>query len=122
MLIEPQVFGDERGSFAIFNHVQKHSSRSENNGLRDLYHQIQPQGKLHRVAKSEALDVKVDIHKSSATFEAWVGKTLFAENKISFGYLKNLLMGFFHSLRLKSFRRKQRITMPLHIKMYLMNQ
>lgn len=96
VLIEPQVFGDERGFFfESFNQarfdaalgrnvsfVQDNHSRSAQNVLRGLHYQIQhPQGKLVRVVQGEVFDVAVDIRKSSPTFGQWVGQALSAENK-----------------------------------------
>jgi dTDP-4-dehydrorhamnose 3,5-epimerase len=95
-IIEPQVFGDERGFFfESFNHakfeqaigrkvsfVQDNHSRSAQGVLRGLHYQIaQPQGKLVRVVQGEVFDVAVDIRKSSPTFGQWVGVHLSAENK-----------------------------------------
>ena len=96
ILIEPKVFGDDRGFFyesfnqsqfetAIgkkVNLVQDNHSRSAKNVLRGLHNQIQqPQGKLVRVVAGEVFDVAVDIRKSSPTFGKWVGEILSAENK-----------------------------------------
>jgi dTDP-4-dehydrorhamnose 3,5-epimerase len=96
VLIEPRVFGDERGFFfESFNQVQfdaaigrnvtfvqDNHSRSAKNVLRGLHYQIrQPQGKLVRVVQGEVLDVAVDLRKSSPTFGKWVGEVLSAENK-----------------------------------------
>lgn len=96
LLIEPQVFGDDRGFFfesynqRVFaekigkttDFVQDNHSRSAQNVLRGLHYQIQqPQGKLVRVVMGEVFDVAVDIRKSSATFGEWVGYLLSAENK-----------------------------------------
>jgi len=96
LIIEPQVFGDERGFFMeswnqkAFNDavgrdvsfVQDNHSRSAKNVLRGLHYQIQePQGKLVRVVAGVVFDVAVDIRKSSPTFGQWVGATLSAENK-----------------------------------------
>jgi dTDP-4-dehydrorhamnose 3,5-epimerase len=96
LLIEPRVFGDERGFFfESFNarqfaeqtgvtlpFVQDNHSRSARNVLRGLHYQIkQPQGKLVRVVVGEVFDVAVDIRKSSPTFGQWVGFNLSAENK-----------------------------------------
>lgn len=95
-LIEPKVFGDERGFFfESFNQaqfekaigksvqfVQDNHSRSVKNVLRGLHYQIQqPQGKLVRVVQGEVFDVAVDLRKSSGTFGQWVGEILSAENK-----------------------------------------
>ena len=96
LIIEPRVFGDERGFFCeSFNEkvweektglrmmfVQDNHSRSKRNVLRGLHYQIkQPQGKLVRVIVGEVFDVAVDIRKSSPTFGRWVGFMLSAENK-----------------------------------------
>ena len=96
LIIEPKVFGDERGFFfESFNKktfeeatgvtadfVQDNHSKSTKGVLRGLHYQIkQPQGKLVRVVNGEVLDVAVDIRKSSATFGQWVGVKLSAENK-----------------------------------------
>jgi dTDP-4-dehydrorhamnose 3,5-epimerase len=96
MVLEPQVFGDDRGFFyESFNHrqfedavgksvqfVQDNHSRSAKNVLRGLHYQIaQPQGKLVRVVQGEVFDVAVDIRKNSPTFGKWVGEVLSAENK-----------------------------------------
>ncbi|MBE9054685.1 dTDP-4-dehydrorhamnose 3,5-epimerase [Sphaerospermopsis sp. LEGE 08334] len=96
LLIEPKVFGDERGFFyesfnerifldktGILHHfVQDNHSRSRKNVLRGLHYQIQqPQGKLVRVVVGEVFDVTVDLRKSSTTFGQWVGVHLSAENK-----------------------------------------
>ena len=95
ILLEPKVFGDERGFFfesfnqakfeaAIGRHVtfvQDNHSRSVKNVLRGLHYQTrQPQGKLVRVVRGEVFDVAVDIRKSSLTFGQWVGETLSADN------------------------------------------
>ena len=95
-LIEPRVFGDDRGFFfESFNQrqfeqainrdvtfVQSNHSRSAQHVLRGLHYQIkQPQGKLVRVVVGEVFDVAVDIRCSSPTFGQWVGEVLSAENK-----------------------------------------
>lgn len=96
VLLEPQVFGDERGFFfesfnqRVFNQatgldvrfVQDNHSKSGKNILRGLHYQIkQPQGKLVRVVQGEVFDVAVDIRQNSETFGQWVGEILSAENK-----------------------------------------
>lgn len=96
VLIEPKVFGDERGFFfESFNQarfdeaigeqvqfVQDNHSRSVKNVLRGLHYQIQqPQGKLVRVVQGEVFDVAVDLRKSSKTFGQCVGAILSADNK-----------------------------------------
>lgn len=96
LILEPQVFGDERGFFfESFNQqkfealtgvkvdfVQDNHSKSAVNVLRGLHYQIQqPQGKLVRVVAGEVFDVAVDVRRNSATFGKWVGVILSAENK-----------------------------------------
>ena len=95
LIIEPKVFGDERGFFfESYNRkvmteagitgdfVQDNHSRSAQNVLRGLHYQIrQPQGKLVRVVAGEVFDVAVDVRKSSPTFGRAVGFNLSAENK-----------------------------------------
>ncbi|MDR0777385.1 MAG: dTDP-4-dehydrorhamnose 3,5-epimerase [Azonexus sp.] len=97
LVIEPRVFGDERGFFfesfnqKAFNEavgydvvfVQDNHSNSMKNVLRGLHYQLPPkaQGKLVRVVQGEVFDVAVDIRKGSATFGKWVGEILSAENK-----------------------------------------
>jgi dTDP-4-dehydrorhamnose 3,5-epimerase len=96
LIIEPQVFGDERGFFyESFNErrfreitgvmksfVQDNHSKSAKNVLRGLHYQIQqPQGKLVRVVAGEVFDVAVDIRQGSPTFGHWIGVTLSAANK-----------------------------------------
>lgn len=94
-LIEPKVFGDDRGFFyeswnkkslaalgLDVSFVQDNHSRSQRGVLRGLHYQIQrPQGKLVRVVAGEVFDVAVDLRKSSPNFGQWVGFTLSAENK-----------------------------------------
>ena len=96
VLIEPRVFGDDRGFFfESFNaqafqdatgittpFVQDNHSRSAKNVLRGLHYQIQqPQGKLVRTLVGTILDVAVDIRKQSPSFGQWVACELSAENK-----------------------------------------
>lgn len=96
LIIEPKVFGDERGFFfesfnqhswqeltgLSSNFVQHNHSRSAGGVLRGLHYQIrQPQGKLVRVVAGEVFDVAVDIRRSSPTFGRWFGALLSAENK-----------------------------------------
>lgn len=95
LIIEPKVFGDERGFFyESFNakafeeatglntqFVQDNHSRSQKGVLRGLHYQLQnTQGKLVRVTVGEVLDVAVDIRRSSAHFGRWVAVRLSAEN------------------------------------------
>ncbi|NHR03732.1 dTDP-4-dehydrorhamnose 3,5-epimerase [Chromobacterium haemolyticum] len=96
-IIEPTVFGDERGFFfESFNQqrfeaavgcsvhfVQDNHSRSAKGVLRGLHYQLAPhaQGKLVRVIEGEVFDVAVDIRRGSASFGQWVGTRLSAANK-----------------------------------------
>ena len=97
VLIEPKVFGDERGFFyesfnqRAFNEatgldlmfVQDNHSKSARNVLRGLHYQLSPkaQGKLVRAVTGEVFDVAVDIRQGSPTFGQWVGEILSADNK-----------------------------------------
>lgn len=95
MLIEPKVFGDDRGFFMeswnaeVFrkagmdlNFVQDNHSRSSRGVLRGLhYQQPGPQGKLVRVTAGAVFDVAVDLRRASATFGKWFGVELSAANK-----------------------------------------
>lgn len=96
LLVEPDVFADERGFFMeSFNagkfeqavgrrvsFVQDNHSRSHANVLRGLHYQIQqPQAKLVRVIVGKIFDVVVDLRRSSPTFGQWVAEELSAENK-----------------------------------------
>ena len=96
-VIEPRVFGDDRGFFfesfneKAFNEatgnklpfVQDNHSRSVKGVLRGLHYQLPPkaQGKLVRVVQGEVFDVAVDIRKDSPSFGQWVAEILSAENK-----------------------------------------
>lgn len=96
LLIEPNVFGDERGFFfESFNQrdfematgtklrfVQDNHSRSARHVLRGIHYQIrQPQGKLVRCAQGEVFDIAVDLRRQSKTFGQWTGAVLTSENK-----------------------------------------
>ncbi|WP_457575126.1 dTDP-4-dehydrorhamnose 3,5-epimerase [Desulfolithobacter sp.] len=109
LIIEPRVYGDERGFFfESFNQrrweektglatrfVQENHSRSNHNVLRGLHYQIrQPQGKLVRVILGEVFDVAVDIRRHSPTFGRWVGVHLSAENKRQFWVPEGFAHGF----------------------------
>ncbi len=95
LILEPKVFGDERGFFMeSFNaskfqeatgldvdFVQDNHSRSGKGVLRGLHYQIrQPQGKLVRVVRGAVFDVAVDIRKNASTFGQWVGVELTETN------------------------------------------
>ncbi len=96
LIIEPKVFGDERGFFyesfnaAAFEaatglkrqFVQDNHSKSQRGVLRGMHYQIQqPQGKLVRVVAGEVFDVAVDLRKSSPSFGRWFGTHLSAQNQ-----------------------------------------
>jgi len=96
LVLEPRVFGDDRGFFyESFNarrfaeltgvtlpFVQDNHSRSAKGVLRGLHYQIQQaQGKLVRATAGSVFDVAVDLRKSSPTFGQWYGIELSAENK-----------------------------------------
>ncbi|MGL5812466.1 MAG: dTDP-4-dehydrorhamnose 3,5-epimerase [Aeromonas sp.] len=109
-IIEPKVFGDERGFFfESFNQqqfesvvgravtfVQDNHSKSSREVLRGLHYQLPPhaQGKLVRCVTGEVFDVAVDIRKSSPTFGQWVGVNLSAENKRQFWIPEGFAHGF----------------------------
>ena len=110
LIVEPTVFGDERGFFfESFNQqvwlektgltrpfVQDNHSRSVQGVLRGLHYQIkQSQGKLVRVVAGEVYDVAVDIRKSSPTFGKWVGVHLSEENKKQLWVPEGFAHGFF---------------------------
>jgi len=94
-LIEPRVFGDDRGFFLESwnartfaaagidaGFVQDNHSQSAKGVLRGLHYQIRsPQGKLVRVVCGAVFDVAVDLRRSSETFGRWVGYELSADNK-----------------------------------------
>ena len=109
LIIEPRVFGDDRGFFyESFNRlkfaellgrdvdfVQDNHSRSVKGVLRGLHYQIQrPQAKLVRVVQGSVLDVAVDIRKSSPTFGQHVAVELSAENKRMFWMPEGFAHGF----------------------------
>lgn len=108
-IIEPQVFGDERGFFLetfqakkyqpiignslVF--VQDNHSRSTKGVLRGLHFQkTKPQGKLVRVVTGEVFDVAVDIRKDSPTFGQWEGVLLTGDNKKQFWVPPGFAHGF----------------------------
>ncbi len=95
LIVEPTVFGDERGFFMesyslkefeengiALTFVQDNHSHSRKGVLRGLHFQKKhPQGKLVRVAKGKVFDVAVDLRRSSPTFGKWFGLELSGENK-----------------------------------------
>lgn len=107
-IIEPTVFGDNRGYFMeTYNYsefkagdlditfVQDNQSKSRKGVLRGLHFQkIYPQGKLVRVVNGEVFDVAVDLRRNSATYGKWVGVNLSAENKKQFFIPKGFAHGF----------------------------
>ena len=109
LIIEPKVFGDERGFFMetynqqtfaehglTMNFVQDNHSRSRHGILRGLHYQIEnPQGKLVRVTSGKVFDVAVDIRRSSPTFGEWVGIELSAENQRQFWVPAGFAHGFY---------------------------
>jgi dTDP-4-dehydrorhamnose 3,5-epimerase len=110
-IIEPDVFGDERGFFmetwqqkkfeeevskksTIF--VQDNHSKSKKGTLRGLHYQIEnTQGKLVRVISGEVFDVAVDIRGGSPTFGKWVGVYLSAQNKRQLWIPEGFAHGFY---------------------------
>ena len=110
LIIEPQVFGDNRGWFMEtwekskfaeaginFDFVQDNQSFSAQKGtLRGLHFQNSPkaQTKLLRCTRGEILDVAVDLRKNSQTYKKWVSINLSAENKKQFLMPKGIAHGF----------------------------
>ena len=108
LILEPKVFGDERGFFmeswnatsfaeigldVIF--VQDNHSRSQKGVLRGMHFQNPaPQGKLVRVVRGAVFDAIVDLRRSSPTFGQWTGVTLSAENKRMFWVPEGFAHGF----------------------------
>ena len=108
-IIEPKIFGDERGFFLEtfqaskyqviigenLNFVQDNHSRSIKGVLRGLHFQkTKPQGKLVRVVTGEVFDVAVDIRKGSPTFGKWEGVLLSGDNKRQFWVPPGFAHGF----------------------------
>ena len=109
VIIEPKVFGDERGFFLetfqseryaslvgiTLPFVQDNHSRSSKAVLRGLHYQkTKPQGKLVRVVRGEVYDVAVDIRQGSSTFGQWEGVILSEENKRQFWVPPGFAHGF----------------------------
>ncbi|EGQ8040226.1 MULTISPECIES: dTDP-4-dehydrorhamnose 3,5-epimerase [Vibrio harveyi group] len=110
-IIEPRVFGDERGFFMETwnqkqfeeqvtgkptNFVQDNHSKSKKGILRGLHYQIEnTQGKLVRVVSGEVFDVAVDIRKNSPTYGMWVGVYLSGDNKRQLWIPKGFAHGFY---------------------------
>jgi len=107
-IIEPTVFGDERGYFMEtyhqvefkeagldLNFVQDNQSKSTKGVIRGLHFQYNnPQGKLVRVIKGEVFDVAVDLRKDSTTYGKWEGVKLSEENKKQFYVPEGFAHGF----------------------------
>ncbi|HOW14581.1 dTDP-4-dehydrorhamnose 3,5-epimerase [Methanosarcina sp.] len=109
-IIEPDVFGDERGYFfesynkmkldpligSEYTFVQDNESKSSYGVIRGLHYQLAPfsQTKLVRVLQGKVYDVAVDLRKSSPTFGKWVGVELSGENKRQFLIPKGFAHGF----------------------------
>lgn len=110
-IIEPSVFGDDRGFFMetwqqkkfeelvtgkSTRFVQDNHSKSKKGTLRGLHYQTEnTQGKLVRVVSGEVFDVAVDIRKDSPTFGQWVGEYLSAENKRQLWIPEGFAHGFY---------------------------
>ena len=109
VILEPRVFGDERGCFfesfsqrefneqvAEVTFVQDNESKSSYGVVRGLHYQLPPytQAKLVRVVEGEVLDVVVDLRKNSATFGKHVAVVLSGENKRQFFIPKGFAHGF----------------------------
>ncbi len=109
LILEPQVFGDQRGFFLeSFNQrdfnaatgtnlsfVQDNHSRSGKGVLRGLHYQLgQPQGKLVRAVRGAVFDVAVDIRPGSTTFGKWVGVELSEDNQRQLWVPPGLAHGF----------------------------
>jgi dTDP-4-dehydrorhamnose 3,5-epimerase len=111
-VLDPRVFGDERGFFLesynqrtmaslgiVDNFVQDNHSRSSRNVIRGLHYQImRPQGKLVRVVEGEILDVAVDMRRSSPNFGRWEAVRLSSENH----RMLRIPVGFAHGFRVLS--------------------
>ena len=109
ILIEPDVFGDQRGFFMetfqkkVFSEagisadfVQDNHSGSRQGTLRGLHYQVrQSQGKLVRFVVGEAFDVAVDLRRNSPTFGKWEGVILSAENKRQLWIPEGFAHGFY---------------------------
>ena len=107
-VLEPKVFGDERGYFMEsynkntfvelgldYDFVQDNQSKSKKGVLRGLHFQKKhPQAKLVRVLEGEVFDVAVDLRKDSSTYGKWFGVILSAENKRMFMIPRGFAHGF----------------------------
>lgn len=109
VIVDPVVFGDDRGYFMEtynqtefsanglnYNFVQDNQSKSKKGVLRGLHFQkTHPQAKLVRVLEGEVYDVAVDLRKNSKTYGKWVGVVLSGENKRQFMIPRGFAHGFF---------------------------
>ena len=107
-VIEPQVYGDDRGYFLEtykksefdkngleYNFVQDNQSKSKRGVLRGLHFQKNyPQTKLVQVIEGEVFDVAVDLRKNSSTYGKWFGVVLSSNNKKSFLIPRGFAHGF----------------------------
>ncbi|MCC4770974.1 dTDP-4-dehydrorhamnose 3,5-epimerase [Methanosarcina sp. DH2] len=109
-ILEPEVFGDDRGYFfesynkmkldsligSVYTFVQDNESKSSYGVIRGLHYQLAPfsQAKLVRVLQGKVYDVAVDLRKSSPSFGNWVGVELSDENKRQFLIPKGFAHGF----------------------------
>ena len=107
-IIEPKVFGDNRGYFMetynkkdfdkaglVYDFVQDNQSKSKKGVLRGLHFQLKhPQAKLVRVVSGEVFDVAVDLRKNSPTYGKYAGVLLSAENKKQFMIPRGFAHGF----------------------------
>lgn len=108
LILEPKVFGDERGFFLEswnadafaqagldLTFVQDNHSRSQKGVLRGMHFQNPgPQGKLVRVVRGAAFDAVVDLRRSSPSFGKWTGVVLSAENQRMFWVPEGFAHGF----------------------------
>ena len=108
LILEPRVFGDDRGFFMEswnaqafakvgldLTFVQDNHSRSQKGVLRGMHYQNPgPQGKLVRVVRGAVFDAVVDLRRSSPTFGKWTGVVLSAENKRMFWVPEGFAHGF----------------------------
>lgn len=108
LILEPKVFGDERGFFLEswnadaftqagldLTFVQDNHSRSQKGVLRGMHFQNPgPQGKLVRVVRGAVFDAVVDLRRSSPSFGKWTGVVLSAENKRMFWVPEGFAHGF----------------------------
>ena len=108
-IIEPKVFGDERGFFlesfrddwfkknvADVTFIQDNHSKSSQGILRGMHYQLeQTQGKLVRVTSGELYDVAIDMRKNSPSYGQWIGILLSAENKLQLWIPAGFAHGFY---------------------------